>query len=67
MALQAAVEPAIGHELFVADRSRRFVERIEQRCGVPLREDQPVVVGVLGVGEIVPQVAGEQHRHQIGR
>ena len=54
-------------QLVVADRARRLEDGVEQRRGVALREDQVVVVRRLGVGEVVAQIARQQHRHQVRR
>ncbi len=34
---------------------------------MPLGEDQPVVMWILGLIEVVSQVLREQDRHQLGR
>ena len=67
VALEPAAELAEGEQLLVRDRARRLVERVEQRRGVALREDQVVVRRVVGLVEVVAQVLREQHRHQVGR
>ena len=66
VALQAGAELAEGEQLLVVDRPRRLVERVEQRRGVALGEDEVVVRAVLGGGEVVAEVAREEHRHQVG-
>jgi hypothetical protein len=67
MAFQAAVHLAVGEELLLADRAHRPQHRVVQRGGVPLGEDEMVVAGRGGLGEVVVQVPPEQHRHQVGR
>jgi hypothetical protein len=65
VALEAAAKAAQRQELLVADRSGRGVERIEERRGVALGEDQVVVVGMVGLFEVVAEVLLSQHREQI--
>jgi hypothetical protein len=67
MALQRAAERAGCEQLFVADRPGRLVDRVEQRRGVALGEDQVVVVRVLWVVEAVAEVLLGEHRDQVGR
>lgn len=55
-----------GHQLGLADRARRLVRGIQQGRGVPLGQHEAVVAGVLGAFEVVPQMLGEQYRHQLG-
>ena len=57
---------AEGQQLLVGDRAGRLEHAVVERRGVPLGEDQVIVAGVLGMVEVVAQVAGEQHRHQVG-
>ncbi len=67
VALQARAELAEGQQLLVVDRPGRLVERVEQRRGVALGEDEVVVGAVLRRVEVVAQVLREEHRHQVGR
>ena len=66
MALQAAAELAQAQQLGVRDDSGRLEHRVEQRAGVALAEDQAIVAGVTGVGPVISQVFGEEHRHEVG-
>ena len=67
MALEHAPELAVGLQVVDRDGAGRAEHAVEERRGMSLREDEPVVVRVLRVGEVVSQVLGEQHRHQVGR
>ena len=64
--LEAAAELAEREELLVGDRPGRLVDRVEQRRGVALREDEMVVPGVVRVVEVVAEVLRQQDGHQIG-
>ncbi len=66
MALQPTAELAEGQQLVVGHRPRGLVERVEQRRRVPFGEDQVVVERVVRLIEVVGEVFGEQHRHQVG-
>ena len=66
MAFEAASELAERHELVVGDRTGRAEERVDQRRGVALAEDQVIVRGVLRLRPVVAEMAGEQNGHQIG-
>jgi len=66
VALQPAAEPAVAQQLLVADSAGRTQHRVQQGRGVPLGEDQVVVVGVVRVPHVVPQVAREQDGHEVG-
>ena len=66
VALQPAVQLAVGLHLLLGDRADRLVDGVDQRRGVALGEDQVVGVGVLGVVEVVAQVLGDQHGHEVG-
>ena len=66
MPLEPASELAVRKQLLVRDHARCEVEGVEQRRGVPLREDQPVVRGALRRTEVVAQVAVHEHRQQVG-
>ena len=66
VAFQGAAEMAVGHELRGREPSRRGPQGIEQGRGVPLGEDQPVVVGVLRVVQVVAEEAAEKEAgHQL--
>ena len=66
VALQPRVELAEGQELLVVDRARRLEDRVVQRRGVALGEDQVVVGRVGRVVVVEPQVAVQQDGHQVG-
>ena len=66
VALQPAAELAVGGHLLLGDRPDRLVDGVDQGRGVALGEDQVVGVGVLGVVEVVVQVLGDQHGHEVG-
>ncbi len=66
VALEPAAELAEAEQLVVVDRPGRLEARIEERRGVALGEDQVVVRGVARVLEVEPEVAVEQHGHQLG-
>ena len=66
MPLEHAPELPVGREVLDGESARGAVHPVEERGRVPFREDQPVVVRVLRPVEVVPQVLGEQHRHQVG-
>ncbi len=65
MALEDAPELPVGHELVVRDRARGLEHRVHERRRVALREDEPVVARILRRVEVVAEVLGEQHRHEI--
>ncbi len=68
VSLKRGPGPPVGlHELAVADHAGCLEQRVEQRRGVSLGEDEVVVVRPVRPGPVVVQVAGEQHRHQVGR
>ena len=60
-------ELAEGEQLLVGDRAGRLEHRVQQRRRVALGEDQVVVARVVRLVEVVAQVLGEQHGHQVGR
>jgi hypothetical protein len=66
MAFEAASELPERHELVVGDRTGRAKERVVQRGGVALAEDQVIVRGVLRLRPVVAEMAGEENGHQIG-
>jgi hypothetical protein len=57
--LEPAADAAVAQQLLVADRTGGAVERVEERGGVALGEDQVVVREIFGVVEVVAQVPGE--------
>ncbi len=67
MPLEDRVELPIGEELLLRDRAGGAEHRVEERRGVALREDEPVVVRVVRVLEVVAQVLRQQDGHQVGR
>ena len=66
VALHAGAVLAEAQQLLVVDRAGGLVERVEQRRGVALGEDEVVVGRVVRRVEVVAQVAREEHRHQVG-
>ncbi len=66
VAFEARPELAKREQLLVGDRARRLVDGVEQRRRVALREDEMVVARVVRPVEVVAEVLGEQHRHQVG-
>src|SRR5690606_27376251 len=67
MALQAAAVLAVGEELFLLDGADRPIEGVEQRRGVAFREHEPVGSRMVGAGDVVAEMAGEQDRPQLDR
>ena len=67
MTLEAASKLPEGHELVVRYRAGRFEHRVDEGRRVTLREDEVVVRGVLGMGEVVAQMPGEKDRDEIRR
>ncbi len=61
-----AAELPVGEQLLVGDRARGAEHRVQERRRVPLREDEPVVRRLVRPVEVVAQVLGQQHRHQVG-
>jgi len=61
-----APELAVGQQLGVVDHTGGAEHRIEQRGGMSLGEDQPVVRRVLRAVEVVAEMVREQHGHQVG-
>ena len=63
--------PSIGRaeaserEQLVVDRSDRLQRGVESRCGVALRQDEPIVRRRPRVLHVGAQVVGEQHREQV--
>ena len=66
VALEAAAEPPERQQLLVGDRTGGLQEAVVERRGVSLGEDQVVVARVVRAPEVVVQVLGEQHGHQVG-
>src|SRR5579875_1844580 len=65
MALQAAAEAPEGEKLLFADCPGRSEERVEEGRGVPLGEDQVVIVRIRRVIEIVVQVLCREYSDEI--
>ena len=65
--LEDRVELPVRQQLLLRDRAGGAEHRVEERRRVALREDEPVVVRVVRVVEVVAQVLREQHGHQVGR
>ena len=65
MALEPRAELAEREQLLVGDRTGSGEHGVEERRGVPLGEDQVVVVGVLRVLIGVVQVTRHKHSHQV--
>ena len=59
MAFQGAAEVAVGHEVRGRKPPGHGPQRIKEGRGVTLGKDEPVVVGVLGVIQVVPEDAAE--------
>ena len=66
MSFEDAAELAVREQLLVVDHAGRAKDRVEERRGVPLREDQAVVGRVLRVVEVVAEMARDEHSHQVG-
>ena len=67
MTFQPRAEPPVaGHQLLVGDDPDRLVDRVEQRRGVPLGEDQVVVARVIRVVPVIAKVPADQDGHQVG-
>lgn len=67
MSFEAAALLAEGEQLVVVNGPRREVHRVQERCGMPLGEDEPVVAGTVRPAEVVAQVPGEQYGGEIRR
>ena len=66
VAFQAAAEPAICGQIALVQRARGGPQRVEQRRRVSLGEDQPVVVRVLRILDLVMERSAEQQAdHQL--
>ena len=61
-----AETPVAGHQLLVGDDPDRLEDRVEQRRGVPLGEDEVIVAGVVWVVPVVAQVPADQDGEQVG-
>ena len=58
---------AVGHEIRFRQLAGHGPQGIKEGRGVPLGKDEPVVVGVLGVIQVVPEAAPEHEAgHQFG-
>ena len=66
MSFQVGVDPAQLHQLGLVERAGFGPCRVQKRGRVPLRQHEPVVVGVLGVARIEAHVVEKQHRHNLG-
>ena len=64
---QARAELTKGEELIVRDRAGGFEHRIQEWRRMAFGEDQVVVIGLARSIPVVPEMAGEQHRHQVCR
>jgi hypothetical protein len=67
MSLEDRIELPVGQQLVLRDRAGGAEDRVEERRGVALGEDEPVVVRVVRVVEVVAQVLREEDGHQVGR
>ena len=56
----------VGDWLFIGNGADSFISGIEQRTGMAFRENQAVVVRMIGIVKIIFQMIGEQNAHQIG-
>jgi hypothetical protein len=63
---EPAARPAEGEQLVVGDGPGRLEHSVQQRSGVALGEDEAVVAGMGWAGEVVAQVAAQQHGHEVG-
>jgi hypothetical protein len=63
--LESAAHLAVAHELFVGDRARGAVERVEKRRRVAFGEDQVVVGWIIRSVEVVAEVVGEENGYEI--
>src|SRR2546427_7557608 len=67
MPLEPAPALPERHELLVRDRAGGAEERVVERRGMALAEDQVIVGRVLRLGPVVAEVAGEENGDQVGR
>ena len=67
MAFQVAAELAQLEQVLHREQPRLRPGRIEQRRGVALGKNEPVVVVVMGILRVVTHVPEEQRRHQVRR
>jgi hypothetical protein len=65
MPLEPAPELPVGHELLFRERPGGAEEPVDERRGMALREDQPIVRRILRIVVVVPEVGGEQDRGQV--
>jgi hypothetical protein len=66
MTLEPAPAPAERHELLVRDRPGGAEERVVERRGVALAEDQVIIGRIPRLGPVVAQVPDQEDGHQIG-
>jgi len=66
MPFEPAAELPVGAELLLGERAGGPEQAIDERRGVALGEDEPVVQGALRLVEVVPEVAREQDSGQVG-
>ena len=67
VSLDRRSEPPQGQQHVIVDRADRLQHGVEQRRGVTLRQHETVVRRRMRVGEVGPQVIGEQDRGQMRR
>ncbi len=65
--LQPGAEPPVaGHQLLIRHHPDRLVDRVQQRRGVALGEDQVVVARVARLVPVIAQVPADQDGQQVG-
>ena len=67
MALEPRPELPVGHELVFRDRPGGAEQAVDERRGVALREDQPVVRRALRIVVVVAEVPRQEDRGEVGR
>ena len=67
MTFEARAELPEREELLVVDRTGRAEHRVHERRRVSLREDEMVVREIVGMREVVAEMTGEDHRHEVRR
>ena len=65
MALEIGIETPELHQFVGIDRPGLRPRGIQQRCRVPLRQDETVTVWILRVRRIEPHLREEQRRHDV--
>jgi hypothetical protein len=65
MSLQRAAELPEGQQLLIRDGADGLEHRVQQRRGVPLRQDESVIAQVLGVVDVEPQMVRVQDGQQV--